>query len=589
MRKLRNLNRKGVLYLHVLFTAIIITVIATATMRFHQSQAYELRLGRDHENAKRYANAAVDIALLKMRRYSNWRTLYSNPNWGTDLAIGTGTYSINVTDQVDGNLQNNAYDPVQIQVVGKSGAAIYRQSIVATLTPASGSCLDIAMMANDAISITSSTVNTDQTIGSNGSVTSSSSQINSKVEAAGTISGVFYNQSISSGVDAKKMPTASSVLSTYLNVAQSISVTSLPLFTRTEIISNTGFETNTAGWTSTSSPNTCTLSRTGSNPYAGSRSMQVKNRVTVGSVGNYTVTTGDSGLQRIISGHQYSMTMPMRVSSNCNVKLVCTITSSQTAAQDYGLSNSWVAATSNNNTYNLLTVAFNPVFAGTPTQMDIYPVFQSSTTDYFIDEVTLKDITYPDNTRVFERSVLTPTLNPYGSTSSTGVYRIDCAGQNVGFGFGRIVGTVVLNSPGSASGVYGPMDWKPQTKSMPSLISSDSLVFSMTDQALNEPQIDTNLNPTGAPSPFFGGVADADKLDSYSSALEGIVYAANDIYITGSMKVNGVVISSDDIFIQSGTVQNSYDRSIAEDPPPGFDLGLIDINVQPGSWTKMVQ
>lgn len=586
------LKRRGVLYIHVLFTGMIITVIAVSTMRFHRSQAYELALSRDHENAKRNAQAAIDIALLKMRRYPNWRTLYSNPDWGTDLQIGNGFYSITVTDPVDGILQNKSYDPVQMRVVGKSGGAIYRESVIATVAPASGSCLDIAMIANDAISIFSSTLSTDQTIGANGAITSSGSQINSKVEAGGTASGVYYNQTVTNGVDVRKMPTSSNVLNTYSNVATPISVNSLPLFTRTEIVANSGIESNLTGWASTPSPNTCVVNRVSSKPRAGSKCLEVKNRTTVASVAKFTATTGDSGLQRLISGHLYSLTIPIRVDNNCNIKPICSITSTLSGTQDFGTSESWVAATKNTseaNDYTLPTITFRPTFAGAITQIDIYVAFQSSRTDYGMDEVTLKDITYPDNTRVFERAALTPTLNPYGSTSSNGVYRIDCGGQVVGFGYGRIVGTVVINNPGSGSGVYGPMDWKPQNKTMPSLISSDDLTVSMSDQSLNEPQIDANLNPPGAPVPFYQGIADTDKLDSYPSAIEGIVYAANDIYLLGTCKANGVVIAGDDIIAQNANAVISYDRSIAEDPPPGFDVGLIDINIAPGSWTRTVE
>jgi hypothetical protein len=575
-----------------LFTAVLITVIATATMRFHRSQAYELRLGRDRETAKRYANAAIDIALLKMRRYSNWRTLYSASNWGTDLPIEGGTYSINVTDPVDGDLQNRNFDPVRIQAIGKSGAAIYRQSVTASITPASGSCLDVAVIANDSISVSNSTVSTDQIMASNGNISSSSSQINTKSEAVANASGYYYNQSTSNGVDPRKMPISTDVLSTYLGAAEWISASSLPLFTRTEMISNTGFESNTNGWSSTSSPNICTINRTSSNPRAGSRCLEVKNRSTASSVAVYSVTSGDSGLQRLVSGHLYSLTIPIRVNSSCYIKLGCSITSAQTPVQDYGLTDNWIVAysnTSESSDYNLPNITFRPTFAGAPTKMDIYIVFQSSKTDYAIDEATLKDITYPDNVRVFDCAVLTPTLNPYGSSSGRGIYRIECAGQNVGFGYGRIVGTVILNNPGILSGIFGPMDWKSQTKSLPALISSDSLIISMTDQALNELQIDVNLNPTGAPLPYYQGASDNDKLDSYSSLVEGLVYAANDIYVIGNMRANGIVIAGDDIIIQSGNVLLNYDRSIAEDPPAGFDVGLIDINIQPSSWTKIVQ
>jgi hypothetical protein len=507
------------------------------------------------------------------------------------VSIGDGSYSITVTDPVDGDLQNRSYDPVCIEVVGKTGRAIYRSKVNADIKPADGSCLDVAIMSGGAMTFAGANVSTDKAIASNGSISSSSSQINADVEASGIASGSTYKRSATNSVSQRAMPKSAELFVKYNAASQLISASSLPLFTRTEIISNTTFETSSNGWAAFPLGSSCQLNRGPAKARTGNRALEVKQRDNANCIAKYSATSADTRLARFISGHQYSLTIPVNVKDNAYIKVVCTLTSSQTAIQTFQSDNWFVAYkdTSEPKDYTIANITFRPIFAGTPTLLEVYVLFANSDTDYNIDDPTLTDITYPDNCRVFERTALTPALNPYGTASGTGNYRFECGGQNVAFGYGRIVGTVILSNPGSLSGIYGPMDWQPMLPTAPAILSTGKLMIDQTALALNESDINANLNASGAPYPYIGGNADNDTTDSYASLIRGLIYCADDLAIPGVLRSNGVVVSGGNVSTIGGDIVVTYDRSIAEDPPAGFDVGLIDINIAPGSWTKVVQ
>jgi hypothetical protein len=476
-------------------------------------------------------------------------------------------------------------------VIGKTGRAIYRSKVNANITPADGSCLDVALMSAGTMSFAGAVISTDQIVASNASINSSASQINSDVEAGSSVSGSTYKRSVTNSVSQRAMPKAAELFTKYSASSQLISASALPLFTRTEIISNTTFETNSNGWTAFPLGSSCQLNRGPGKARSGTRALEIRQRDNANCIAKYSATSADTRLARFISGHQYSLTIPVNVKDNAYIKVVCTLTSSLTAMQTFQSDNWFVAYkdTSEPKDYTIANITFRPIFAGTPTLLEVYVLFANSDTDYNIDDPTLTDITYPDNCRVFERTALTPTLNPYGTASGTGNYRFECGEQNVAFGYGRIVGTVILSNPGSLSGIYGPMDWQPKLSTLPAILSTGKLTIDQTALALNESDINANLNASGAPNPYVGGNSDNDNTDSYASMIRGLVYCADDLAIPGVLRSNGVVVSGGNVSAIGGDIVVTYDRSIAEDPPAGFDVGLIDINIAPGSWTKVVQ
>ena len=585
-------NRSGILYIHVMFTAIVVTVIAVATMRFHRSQAHELRMGQDYAASKRYANAAIDIAMLQMRKSTNWRTLNSNGSWATLLAMEKGFYSITVTDPVDGDLADDSNDPVDIQVEGRSGKAIYRLKVRVNISPADGSCLDVALMAGGNFTFSKSNVTTDQIAASNGSSDSSGSEVNSDIETVSEINGKGYKKSKTSSVDPRKLPIAGSVASLYYPTANYMAATALPLFTQSELIGNTTFESGISGWSALPGASSCTLVRSNAKTRSGTYALLVKNRSNEDCTAGYTINLGNPSLLKILSCHSYELTMPIYVSKNADVKVVCSITDGSNNTVAYGADEKWSKAKSNTSEqggYDHPSMTFRPIFTGQISKVEIKVLFKDKKDDYYIDDPTLKDVSYPLNSYVFDRNVLAPTLNPYGAANGSGIYRIDCSGKNVVFGYSRVVGTVILDNPGPLSGIYGPVDWQPMVPNLPAIISTGSIVISMTDFVPNEAESNANFNPTGAPMPFEGGSSDTDQLDSYASIVRGIIYATSELKVEGRMNVAGLAISNSNMTFQDATVVVNYDRKFAEDPPPGFDVGLIDINIEPGSWKRVVQ
>ncbi len=453
--------------IYTCFTAAVVAAIATSALRFHRSQAFEVQLARDFDAAKRHAHAAVDIAMLRMRKYQDWRTRFNQSQWWNNASIDGGFYSVSVEDPVDLNLANDSRDPVLIKAVGTHNAAVYRLQVTVEVVPANGSCLDVTLMAADDISVSDAAVVCDQIIGCNSNVAASNSTIYSDVEAAQNISGATYHGTRTQSVSERKMPDAAKVLLEYTSSATTISIDSLPLFRQTEIINNTTFESNSSGWFATAAPHACTVSRTSSRARTGLYSLRVNNRSTFQSGAVYVASNGDPSLQKLISGHQYRLMVPVWLDKTCDIKVLCTIFDANNLPATYGEDLGWFSAkrtSGETGNYNHPSLEFRPVFKGPASRLEVRIQFRNEDQTYHIDDPTLVDITYPDNAFVFERNLLTPSQNPFGQPNSMGIYRFNCNNKTIAFGTARIDATVILTDPGINSGIYGPISWRgPQT------------------------------------------------------------------------------------------------------------------------------
>ncbi len=132
------------------------------------------------------------------------------------------------------------------------------------------------------------------------------------------------------------MPDAAKVLLEYTSSSTTISIDSLPLFRQTEIINNTTFESNSSGWFATAAPHACTVSRTSSRARTGLYSLRVNNRSTFQSGAVYVASNGDPSLQKLISGHQYRLMVPVWLDKTCDIKVLCTIFDANNLPATYG-------------------------------------------------------------------------------------------------------------------------------------------------------------------------------------------------------------------------------------------------------------
>lgn len=198
-----------------------------------------------------------------------------------------------------------------------------------------------------------------------------------------------------------------------------------------------------------------------------------------------------------------------------------------------------------------------------------------------------------ETVRYLKRIVLSPASNPYGATNPKGVYVIDCLGISVILEDCRIVGTLVLRNPGSATGIFRPVNWEPAVANYPALMVEGDFAFKTFDTQLSEASTGVNFNPAGTP---YLAASDDTMDDTYPSLISGIVYVSNDATDDSSFTrtaVNGVWIVGNTLTAIASSSKDpiyfdlTYDSRYRDNPPPGF-RGPAQVVVSPGTWRQVV-
>lgn len=167
--------------------------------------------------------------------------------------------------------------------------------------------------------------------------------------------------------------------------------------------------------------------------------------------------------------------------------------------------------------------------------------------------------------RKIDKSVLGPTKNPFGSTNPLGVYVIDCAGNDFEVRDSRLNCTLVLKNCSKLT-LTNSVLWTAPSNDWPLVICSGPIHSDLVAANLSEVTTGTNFNPTNM---AYQGATDSDKVDSYPSMLQGIVYSSSDFSInSGVMTLEGAAIFGGEIkLVGSSSLRIRYKCDSA---PPGF-------------------
>ena len=219
-----------------------------------------------------------------------------------------------------------------------------------------------------------------------------------------------------------------------------------------------------------------------------------------------------------------------------------------------------------------------------PRQMPGNTVF-----DYYLANGTWIDInSLPSSlgNRNLSKKVLSPSVNLFGpALNAEGIYVIDCQGQNLSVENSRILGTLVIINPGSTCRVQGSMSWSPVSPNYPALLVRGNAQFAMSQVDLDESNLATNFNPTGAP---FNSVVDNDTADVYPSKIKGLAYVSGQFRLSFNVSeslFDGSVVCTTFQADTSGDGTFSYRPTHIHYPPPGFAAGNT-MQVVPGTWQR---
>jgi len=197
------------MYVAVLGTTMAVTVMGLSAIMLARVERSSVVGTADSAAARFHAQSAIEMGEHRIRQDSNWRQTYTSGVWEANRAIGTGTYTLEGIDTVDGNLSNSPSDPVVLRGTGFQGQSRYKLQVTMVAKSSALTCLQVAMHAGTDLSFSSATVQSNLvTISANHNATATSSFIYPKVQVANSWSGTYYQSGTPTGMSPRTMPDA---------------------------------------------------------------------------------------------------------------------------------------------------------------------------------------------------------------------------------------------------------------------------------------------------------------------------------------------------------------------------------------------
>ena len=557
--------RRGSVYIAVLGTAMIVSVLGLSALMIQRIQRKADQQAAHVVEARLYADAALRIGMLRIENDPGWRYSFSNGVWEADVTIGDGTYTLEGIDPSDGDIADNATDPLVLIGHGKKGTAVQKVQITLLPEHRGYSCLESAMHSGNDFKLNSATLQCDQTISADHNVDANSSSVYSDAAAVNEVKGSTYYGAMEEGIEPRDFPSVTDAFAYYLANGTYISKDSLPLGFA-NVLRNPGIENSLDPWQAwESSPGnpTCDVAVDTADFHAGAASLKVTNR------SNYQAGPVQHLEDIILSGVKYECSAWVKMTtSDAKVRFVIDVTSSGEGHQwwvsgdkDIKVSDGWT----------LIEKELTPTFTGTVSvaTLKIESKNGEPVNDFYVDDVDCRE---EGTERTIYQKVLSPNSNPFGAqTNSRGIYVIDMAGSKVFIKNSRIVGTLVLIEPDTASriGDGGPLNWEPAVAGFPALMVKDKdVTINPSNAGLVEYANNTNFNPTG--TPYEGLGEDSDENDTYASEIKGLIYCNKKILFHGQPVITGAVIANDNIEIND-ELDLTHNPVYFFSPPPGFN------------------
>lgn len=578
-------RRRGTIYVIVLMMSLIVSSIALATIQMVRLQTRAAISNQDLVEARSYARAAVDIAMLRIRNNPYWRTQFGNGTWVADQAMGNGRYSIVASDPLDNDVTTGDNHPVVLTGIGMKGEARFKVAVRLEVGARKGSCLEVSMLSGTDTSVSGAVLTSNQVVSANNNFSAGGgSTVNADVEASNSVSGSSYAKSRVGGTVVRPLPNAADTLAYYLANGTYIQYTELPTWAQSEMITNPSFETDANSWSVTGG--TATLATSSTAALDGTRSLRISGRSA-----STAVACQDIPIGLIQNGSKYTLSIPVLATAACTARGLLTVSSTGSGTQTYMTSSTNLNVNGSGLfVWTTLGGDITPAWNGTLISVTV-SISMSVSNQYYMDRVSLIDASRPSNQYVITRALLSPQSNPFGNriTNPEGIYVINCAGKDVVVNRSRIVGTLVFLNPGGNSAIQDPVVWEPARNNYPSLMSNDTIQIAFDSAVVvNEAALGANFNPPGAPYPYLSGTTNTTKTETYPCRMSGLMYSQKDLKFSAAPDIAGVVIAREKIAVSATSLSLSYINTYLYDPPPGFSQGTADLRVVPGTWIRSV-
>ncbi|MDX1961566.1 MAG: carbohydrate binding domain-containing protein [Pirellulales bacterium] len=537
--------------------ALIVSAVAMAGL-------YELRLKRrlasDYQEinqARWIAMSGLELVLQRIEANANWRSQLAANSWNTPVPLAGGTYAVTATDPLDGNLLDDDLEPVVMTVTGVFGAATQRVSRQLESRRLPYDAIQAGIASQQEMRLNLSTVTGGSWVLSNSKVIlEGTTQLRANAVAP-LLQGIGYQLlKRTNGRWPRYFPQADDqepdyALAYYLANGTEINYADLPIG-EVEMLANPTFETDISGWTTYG---TATLAHSTTQAASGAASILVSGRA------NSSSGLAQSVVTQVESNGSYDLSTAIRVAQNSQVQLALyieTTTGNQTLASS---SQTCVAGI-----WRTLTHSVTPTWTGTLLKAE-WRIITNNTSDYHVDNASLVDLNIDAQSAFINKKILSAGSNPFsGTTNPQGIYVIDCQGQKLIIKNSRIAATLVLLNPNPVT-LCNSIHWQPGVENYPALLVVGYVNINTSAAPLSEGSLAINFNPLGAP---YQGTWDSLMDYSYTSEIQGLVYATGNIIFKGQSTIRGAVVSNQQIDFFSSTVNLIHASKLLTNPPPGF-------------------
>jgi hypothetical protein len=539
-------------------SCLIVSCLAIASLQSIRAQRRNGDGNSDATNAQLLAKAGLEYVQQQMKSSPTWRSTFTNGTEKTVLATG-GRFIIKLEDPLDSNLANDVNHSVIVTSKGIVGVST--QTFRAFMEPQKklyGGCQS-ALYSTDRMTLDDCNITANQWAFCAEKIkTQGEPTVNMNCLAQSQIQGSgFQQRTITGGVWPMEMPdltwdSTSFAGKFYRDNSVIINATDLPTG-GTELIANGGFEVDLNSWTSIG----CTLTRDTSQKKSGNASCRVSARGLINTPVQ-TIT------QHVLKGHNYSVSVWIRpaveqkffpaITIYVSGALLPTVCSGPEINCKAGV-------------WTQVSATIQPSWTGVMSKAELN-LGSNNTSEYFMDDLTMKDNDREAGTRYIENVLLTNTTNPYGTkvASSAGMYLINAPSEKVLFRNCRIGATLVI-SYASEVRFEGGLYWEPTGRNYPALITNAAIDDETDKSTLSESTAGINFNPSTNP---FAGVSDNDASDSYTTTVKGPIVSTEDILLEGKSSFTGPIICGKKIDVQASSVTIQFPSDIIMNPPPGF-------------------
>ena len=388
------MRRRASTYITVLGASFLVSLLALSAMLSHRIQRIRLQNADDLQQARLCAQAALRIGMLRIDNNPDWRSLYSNGTWESNVEMSSdgdaGVFTLEGIDPADGDLRDDPDDPFQLTGVGQKGNATQKMCVTLVPTHRGFHCLQAALHAKGNVEFENAIVHADERISSNGHIQARGSSVHADVEATGAIAGGEFYGDQTPDEQSKDLPDVNTLFNYYVASGTPIDIRDItgpvpvPQAPTWNLLSNPGIENGIAPWVPWQETS-CDFVEERGKVHRGKVSLKVKNRV------NFQAGPVQDIADVVRSGSSYYCQAWLRMKTvDVNARFVIDVNSAGSGSQFWPSQTTWCVK----DKWTLVAGTISPIFTGRLHSASLRVETQNGepVKDFFVDDVVMQTI-----------------------------------------------------------------------------------------------------------------------------------------------------------------------------------------------------